>query len=197
MVKDRIKRQKKYAAPLEGRSDSNCLLLDFNERTSTPSKEVFDALAKFLDQKKLQVYPEYGQLYEQIANYNSINSNQIFVTNGSNQAIDIFFRISCSEDEKVIVNQPTFAMLSHYPKVQGLELISPSIDGNLRYPFDEVKEILAKQDISAVSICNPESPTGRGLSIDKIDLLLKENPKTAFLIDECYYEYTNLSLIHI
>ena len=70
MVKDRIKRQKKYAAPLEGRSDSNCLLLDFNERISSPPKEVFNALTDFLEQKKLQVYPEYGQLYERIANYN-------------------------------------------------------------------------------------------------------------------------------
>lgn len=191
MVKDRIKRQEKYAAPLEGRSDSNCVLLDFNERTSTPSKEVFDALTKFLNQKKLQVYPEYNDLYSKIADYNSLDSNQICVTNGSNQAIDIFFRINCSEGEKVIINQPSFAMLSHYPKVQGLEIISPSITDDYNYPYDEVKEILANQDISAVSICTPESPTGKELSIEKIELFLKENPKTAFLIDECYYEYTD------
>ncbi len=191
MVKDRIKNQEKYSAPLEGRSDSDCLLLDFNERTSTPCKEVFDALTEFLEQKKLQIYPEYNDLSSKIANYNSLDSNQICVTNGSNQAIDIFFRINCSEGEKVIINQPTFAMLSHYPKAQGLEIISPSITDDYSYPYDEVKETLATQKISAVSICTPESPTGKELSVNKIELLLKENPKTAFLIDECYYEYTN------
>ena len=66
-IKERIQKMKPYKPPLEGRSEKDYLLLDFNERTVGPSSKVKQALKKFIDSEKLQVYPEYGNLEEKIA----------------------------------------------------------------------------------------------------------------------------------
>ena len=73
-IKRRIKKIDHYKPPLEGRSDKDYLLLDFNERTSGPSPKVKEALKKFIDSDRLQIYPEYRDLEEKIAQYAKVKS---------------------------------------------------------------------------------------------------------------------------
>ena len=76
-VKEKIKKMSHYKPPLEGRSEKNYLLLDFNERTTEPSPKVKEALKKFIDSGKLQVYPEYGDLEAKIAKYAGVPAGEI------------------------------------------------------------------------------------------------------------------------
>ena len=90
MIKERIKKMGHYKPPLEGRSVRNYLLLDFNERTVEPSQKVKEALKKIIDSKRLQVYPEYGDLEEKIAQYAEVKDGQVMVTNGADQELMLF-----------------------------------------------------------------------------------------------------------
>ena len=73
-IKERIKKMSHYKPPLEGRASKDYLLLDFNERTTPTSPKVKEAIKKFLDKDRLQVYPEYGDLEEKIAKYAGVKN---------------------------------------------------------------------------------------------------------------------------
>jgi len=78
-IKKRILRMGYYKPPLEGRSEKDYLLLDFNERTTPTSPKVKEALKKFIDSDRLQVYPEYGDLETKIAQYAGVKNGQAMV----------------------------------------------------------------------------------------------------------------------
>ena len=92
MIKERIKKMAHYKPPIEGRSEKDYSLLDFNERTIPPSPKIKEALKKFIESNKLQVYPEYGDLEERIAKYARVKASQVMVTNGGDQGIDAVCR---------------------------------------------------------------------------------------------------------
>ena len=77
MIKERIKRMDHYKPSLEDRASKDYLLLDFNERTTPSSPKVKEALKKFIESGRLQVYPEYGDLEEKIAQYAKVKKSQV------------------------------------------------------------------------------------------------------------------------
>jgi len=83
---------KPYRPPIEGRRNSGALLLDFNERTLPPSEKVLDALKEFLKSGQLQIYPEYGNVLSKISEYARVPEENLLLTNGSDQGIDVVFR---------------------------------------------------------------------------------------------------------
>lgn len=83
-----------YTPPLHGRRDFSGDLLDFNERTTEPSKKVTVALMNFFRTGKLQRYPEYIDLQRKIAKYAKVSATQIMITNGSDNGIDTIYRAS-------------------------------------------------------------------------------------------------------
>ncbi|PJA94902.1 histidinol-phosphate aminotransferase, partial [Candidatus Jorgensenbacteria bacterium CG_4_9_14_3_um_filter_38_10] len=130
MIKERIKRMGHYKPPLEGRADKDYLLLDFNERTVPVSPKVKEALKKFIDSERLQVYPEYGDLEAKIAQYAKVPPAQAMVTNGGDQGIDIVCRAYLDQGNKIIIPFPSFAMHYQSAGVQGAEILEPRYSEN-------------------------------------------------------------------
>jgi len=141
-IKERIKKMSHYKPPLEGRASKDYLLLDFNERTTPTSPKVKEAIKKFLDKDRLQVYPEYGDLEEKIAKYAGVKNGQIMVTNGGDQGIDIICRAHLDTGDKVIVPFPSFAMHYQSAGIQGAEILEPRYGGNGEFPLEEVFNLL-------------------------------------------------------
>ena len=88
-----IKDMQPYNPPLEGRTQEGYLRLDFNERTIPPHRLVREAIGQYIGRGEYQVYPEYGDLNNVIADYVGVKSSEVIATNGSDQAIDIIYRL--------------------------------------------------------------------------------------------------------
>lgn len=99
-----------YLPPLDGRSASQHLLLDFNERTVPPPAHVTDALVAHINLGTTQCYPAYGDINTRIAEYANVDPSQCMITNGSDQGIDLIIRACCPEGSEAIIPAPTFAM---------------------------------------------------------------------------------------
>lgn len=181
-----------YSPPLEGRTEAeNTLLLDFNERTTPPHPLILKAVREYAKNGRFQVYPEYGDLDEVLGNYIGVESEEIIPTNGSDQAIDIIYRALVGTDDRVILPIPTFAMLEQSAHVQGATLISPRYKGkNLDFPHSEVMQEI-KPGIKLVVVCNPNNPTGGGVSRDKTEAIIRkaESVGVSVLVDEAYHEF--------
>ena len=176
----RIKEMKRYNPPLLGRRDFRGLLLDFNERTLPPSPKVLKAIQNFLSANKLQIYPEYDGLEQKLAKYAGVNKNQIMITNGSDQAIDLIFRTFTEKSDTVIIPAPSFAMYDQSAQIIGNKIL-------------RLKKI--NKSVKLIVICNPNNPTGTLVSIDAIEEIAKKAPNAIILVDEAYFEFSGVTAI--
>jgi histidinol-phosphate aminotransferase len=186
-----------YKPPLEGRSERNYLLLDFNERTTSPSPKVKEALKNFIDGDRLQVYPEYGDVEEKIAQYAGVFSSQVMITNGGDQGIDIICRAHLSERDKAIIPFPGFAMHYQSVDIQGTEILEPAYNGeDGSFPLDEVLNLLSSDErINLVILCNPNNPLGTAISVEDVKKILEKAGENGIPIlhDEAYFEFSGIT----
>lgn len=193
-IKQRILKMSHYKPPLEGRSSRDYLLLDFNERTTPPDPKVKEALKKFIDSDRLQVYPEYGDLEAKIAEYSRVDPSQVIVTNGGDQGIDIVCRAYLEEGDKAIIPFPSFAMHYQSARIQGAEILEPNYREPGIFPRDEILKMLEDEKVKLLIICNPNNPTGIGIEIKELELILKKAKEkdVAVLEDEAYFEFSGV-----
>ncbi len=192
-----IKKMKVYKPPLEGRSNGDYLLLDFNERTIPPSPKVVEALKKFVESDRLQVYPEYNDLEEKIAQYAGVAGSQAIAVNGADQGIDVICRAHLSEGDKVIIPGPGFAMHYQSAEIQGAEILEPAYnakDGS--FPLQETLNLIATDEkIRLIILCNPNNPLGTTISIEDMEKILSKAKEKdiAVLHDEAYFEFSGIT----
>jgi histidinol-phosphate aminotransferase len=183
-----------YCPPIENRRAYRGLLLDFNEKTVPPTPKVLKALKKFVSQPNLQIYPEYGNICARIAKYARTSSNEIMVTNGSDQGIDLVFRTFTKARDRVVIPKPSFAMFYQSAEIEGNEVAHINYKEDLTYPVDKVIAEIEK-GVSLILICNPNNPTGILTPLEDIETTLQKALKkdTIVFVDEAYYEFSRVT----
>jgi histidinol-phosphate aminotransferase len=193
IFKSHIAAMSAYKPPLEGRDPKDHLLLDFNERTIPVSEAIRKALEDFVNSGRLQMYPSYGNITERIADYCGVQSDQVMITNGSDQGIDLIIRSACNTGDEIIIPGPSFAMYTQCAKVENLTIIEPHYTRDGGYPLAEVlASITDKTRLIVVS--NPNNPCGTLVSPQDILALAKAVPEAVILVDECYFEYSKTTV---
>ena len=183
-----------YHPPLDGRRDYDGDLADFNELVCPPSQAVLDAITAAIT--RIQVYPEYsGLLEERAAFYAGVGKENVMVTNGSDQAIQIIGRSVLNPDKRAIVPQPTFAMLRLVAQETGAELVEPYYDVESQsYPTEEVLESIT-DDTGLITVCSPNNPTGTITPLEDIERIAAAAPQAIVLVDEAYYDFSKVTAI--
>lgn len=193
IFKDHIDAMSAYKPPLEGRDPVEYTLLDFNERTIEVVEPIREALHGLIDSGRLHMYPSYGDIAEQIADYAGVGADQVMITNGSDHGIDLIIRSACQAGDEIIIPGPSFAMYSQCAKFEGLHMVEPQYTREGGYPVDEViSSVTDKTRVVVVS--NPNNPCGTIVSPDDIVRIAKAAPGAAILVDECYFEYSQVTV---
>lgn len=194
LFKEHLYAMAAYTPPLEGRSVEKHLLLDFNERTLPISDSVVNALCDYIQSGQIQRYPAYGDITEKLAVYTDMQSDQLMITNGSDQGIDLVIRSALSAGDQAIIPGPTFAMYEQCARVENAEIFSPFYDRDKGYPTAEVLSAIdAKTRLIVIAL--PNNPCGTVVSSEDIELILKAAPNAVVLVDECYYEYSGKTVV--
>ncbi len=186
-----------YSPPSAGRMGK--LRLDFNENTLGCSPRVLECLKQTLDPEHLAVYPEYTRARPALAEYFRVAPEQLLLTNGTDEAIQVIVNTYVSAGEEVILLRPSYAMYKFYAEVAGARI--HEIDyrkDDLGFPLDELLAAISPAT-KAVLLANPNNPTGTGVNLLGIEKILKRASHAAVLIDEAYFEFcgvTALGLLH-
>jgi len=185
---EQLQPMNEYNPPLSGRRAYSGVLLDFNELVGPPSQAVCEAMKAALVGP--QVYPEYdGLLEERIAFYANVDVDNVLVTNGSDQAIQIIGRSVLNPERTAIVPQPSFAMLRLVAEETGANIIEPFYDAETKsYPTDEVLGAIDGKT-GLITVCSPNNPTGTLTSLEDIESIAKAAPQAIVLVDEAYYDF--------
>lgn len=177
-----------YTPPLDGRDPHKFTLLDFNERTVPLSAVVQEALVDYIRAGRLQMYPAYGDIVPVIAGYCRVQPEQLMITNGSDQGIDLIIRSACREGDEAIIPGPGFAMYSQCAKIENLVIHEPSYSREQGFPTAAVLAVISERT-RVICIANPNNPSGTVVRREDIIHIAKAAPQACILVDECYYEY--------
>ncbi len=139
--------------------------------------------------------PQPRELVSSLANLYGVHEEQLLVTRGSDEGIDLLTRVFCRAGKDAIVQcPPTFGMYRIAAQTQGAEVVSvarlPSND--FRMDGDQLLGTLENDDrIKLLFLTSPNNPTGD--TIDQrllLDLLQAAAGKAIVILDEAYVEFT-------
>jgi histidinol-phosphate aminotransferase len=135
--------------------------------------------------------PLQHKLKETIGIIKGIAPDCIFLGNGSDEIIDIAFRIFCEPYlDKAITFAPTYGMYSVAAKVNAVDIITIPLNEDFQMDRNTVVPFLNREDVKLLFLCNPNNPTGNLFRYEDI-LFLLENFKGMVVIDEAYIDFSN------
>lgn len=116
---------------------------------------------------------------------NEIKPENIFIGNGSDEVIDLAYRIFCEPGkDKVIICPPTYGMYEVSANINNVGIIRVPLTENFQL---NIEEILNQEEAKVVFICSPNNPTGNNL--EDINKLLS-NFKGLVIVDEAYIDFS-------
>jgi histidinol-phosphate aminotransferase len=180
LVRENIKNLKPYRSARDD-FDSG-ILLDANENSFG---------APFADDMELNRYPMPYQeeLREKIAAFRGLDTENVFVGVGSDEAIDLLFRIFCTPGkDRVIINPPTYGMYKVSAAINDVAVDEVLLTENFQLQPDKVLEAVTPET-KMIFLCSPNNPTGNSLDIDDI-MKVMNNFDGIVVIDEAYIDFS-------
>ena len=133
--------------------------------------------------------PLQWQLKFQLARIKGVPAENICIGNGSDEIIDLAYRIFCNPGkDNVIICPPTYGMYAVNADINDVEIRKV----NLTEAFQlDVEGILQATDGNSklLFICSPNNPTGNNMNRADVELLLNNFPGIV-IIDEAYINYS-------
>ena len=143
--------------------------------------------------EKWNRYPDPLQLTikEQLAAIKQCNVDQIFLGNGSDEAIDLIMRMTCQSGiHNIILCPPTYGMYEVSASINHIEQRKVSLLTNYQLDVAGILEAI-DSNTRLLFICSPNNPTGNKLNRTDIYTLI-ESFKTGFvIIDEAYIDFSD------
>lgn len=140
-------------------------------------------------------YPdrECGLLRNAIAMLHSIAMDRILVGNGCSELIHLIASALIRPGDSVLIAGPTFSEYSRASRLADgqVHYCSACAENDFDFPVVEMDAVLASSRFAVVWICNPNNPTGRSVHRSRLLDWMTKFPKTVFVIDEAYIEFTN------
>lgn len=183
IVRANISSLKPYSSARDEFSGQASVYLDANE----------NAYGSPLPQKYNR-YPDPHQhaLKQKISAIKGIPPTNIFLGNGSDEAIDILYRIFCEPGtDNAIICPPTYGMYEVSAHINDIAVRKVPLLPSFEL---DVHEILRATDAQSrlLFICSPNNPTGNSLHKEDIEYLISQFPGIV-VIDEAYINYSRQS----
>lgn len=167
------------------------------EAYSSARDEFKGDAAVFLDANEnpfgeLNRYPDPDQLEikKALSKIKKVDKNQVFIGNGSDEVIDLVFRIFCEPGvDKALTFSPTYGMYDVSASINNVELIKVPLNENFEIDRDALNVYINDENLKLIFICSPNNPTGNCFDKSSVDYILN-NFKGIVIIDEAYIDFS-------
>ncbi|MAY22668.1 MAG: histidinol-phosphate transaminase [Flavobacteriaceae bacterium] len=137
-------------------------------------------------------YPDpYQQaLKKEIAQLKDLPVENIFIGNGSDEAIDLLFRVFCEPGkDKALIFPPTYGMYRVSAQINDVSLIEVPLNNQFLISEASVAPFLKDPLLKLLFVCSPNNPTGN-LIPHKTLLRLLKNFSGIVVVDEAYIDFS-------
>ena len=132
-----------------------------------------------------------GQVRATIAAKKGVDPSRLFLGNGSDEAIDLLFRIFCRPGvDNAISIAPTYGMYSVCAAINDVEYREVMLDDDFALPVDK---LLAAADAQSklLFVCSPNNPTANAYSREQLITLVQQFPGIV-VVDEAYIDFSSV-----
>ncbi len=180
LLRDNIKKLVPYSSARDEFKGEASVLLDANE----------NAFGSPLDHHYHR-YPDplQHQVKEKLTKIKGVPGENIFLGNGSDEAIDILFRAFCKPGiDNVVLVPPTYGMYEVSANINDVQIRKVNLTSDYQLDLDAIAEAL---DIHTkmIFVCSPNNPTGNSINRQDIETLLV-NFKGLVVVDEAYINFS-------
>jgi len=174
---------KKYASARDEFSGKAKIFLDANENSfGSPTDE------------KLNRYPDplQKQLRDKIAAYKGISSpEELFLGNGSDEAIDLLIRAFCEPRvDSMMLLPPTYGMYRVCASINDIKIIEVDLNKDFSLDVEKIIETANKEKPKVIFICSPNNPSANVYDEKDVEAVLK-NVNSLVIVDEAYIDFSD------
>ena len=180
LVRPNIRTLKPYSSARDEFNGNASVFLDANENS------LGSPLVKWYNR-----YPDPLQLKvkEKISFIKKVQVNQIFLGNGSDEAIDLLFRCFCEPGiDEVVVFPPTYGMYEVSENINNVKLTIAPLTSSFQLDLEALEQAI-KPNTKIIWICSPNNPTGNSIDREAIEMILN-NFDGVVVIDEAYINFS-------
>lgn len=137
-------------------------------------------------------YPDPMQrdLKSELSKIKKVRPENIFLGNGSDEAIDLVYRAFCEPRlDNVVAIDPTYGMYQVCADVNDVEYRKVLLDENFQFSADQLLAA-ADEHTKLIFICSPNNPTGNDLLRSEIEKLI-QGFDGLVILDEAYSDFSN------
>lgn len=135
--------------------------------------------------------PYHKDLRKAISQYKAVPFENIFLGNGSDEVIDLCYRIFCTPgSDKALIFFPSYGMYEVSAAINDVTIIKIPLTHDFQIDKQKVRHITGEDEkIKLIFICSPNNPTGNCMNIDDIENIIS-NFKGIVVIDEAYADFS-------
>ncbi|MBN1108779.1 MAG: histidinol-phosphate transaminase [Bacteroidales bacterium] len=176
LVRPNIRNLVPYSSARDEYTGKTGIFLDANENP-------FGTLNRYPD-------PRQAELKKAVSEIKGIPVENIFLGNGSDEIIDLCFRIFCSpSSDRALAFSPTYGMYGVSASVNDVDFITVPLDKNFQIDFPATAPHLKDKKLKLIIICSPNNPTGN--CIDRKTILkIASAFRGIVLVDEAYIDFS-------
>jgi histidinol-phosphate aminotransferase len=118
-----------------------------------------------------------------------ISVDQIFLGNGSDEAIDLLYRCFCEPGiDEVVIFPPTYGMYEVSANINNVKLNRVPLTEQFQLDLEALEQAI-KPSTKIIWICSPNNPTGNSIDKEAIEMILN-NFDGLVVIDEAYINFS-------
>lgn len=175
-------------------NEADIIRLDLNENPYDIKRLLGEELMGEFDRISFSSYPDgcCTDLKRLLAGYTGAAASQLAVGNGSDELLSLIMQAFINKGDKVLLHSPTFSMYRQYAAIAGAKV--EEYVTCKEFKIDIADFIKKRADIKPKLqiICNPNNPTGRGLSLTELETLIKGFDGIT-VVDEAYFEFCGIT----
>ncbi len=180
ILRENIKNLTPYSSARDEYQGEASVFLDANE----------NAFGSPLDEQYNR-YPDPLQynVKKRLSEIKGVPIRNIFLGNGSDEAIDILFRSFCNPGvDNVILVPPTYGMYEVSANINDIQTKKIALTEDFQLNLEGIAEAI-DEHTKLIFICSPNNPTGNSINRDDVETLLA-NFNGIVVVDEAYINFS-------
>ncbi|HUR11047.1 MAG TPA: histidinol-phosphate transaminase [Flavitalea sp.] len=133
--------------------------------------------------------PHQWKVKEKLSAIKGVPVPQIFLGNGSDECIDLLFRVFCEPAiDNVLICPPTYGMYEVTARINNVDVKKVNLTPNFQLDLPAIEKAI-DDHTKMIFLCSPNNPTGNNLSLEAIEAILN-NYFGLVVVDEAYINFS-------
>lgn len=177
--------------PGEQPRNKKYIKLNTNESPFAPSPKVIEAIDKGqVSDLRLYSDPTADMLAGAIADYYSVDKDNVVTSNGSDEILAFIFRAFCGKSKGIVFPNVTYGFYKVFAQLFNIDYREIPLKKDFSIDVADYENISDN-----VIIANPNAQTGVFLSVENVENLIKQNPERIVVVDEAYVDFGGQTVI--